>query len=117
MEALKALLSPKTVNRFSYMANVCWIGVGVVLSSIFLDMEMNESRSDFRCGANSDNDLIQGKCFEQYEKQYNKLGIPVYGFVIFNFFVTAIVVGIYSQCIKSIQELKNSKPATWMSND
>ena len=114
MEALKELLSPKTVSWLSFTGNACWIVLGVILSSIFLDMEMNEPRSDFRCAGanNNENDLIQGKCYEQYEKQYNKFGIPLYGFVIFNFFVTAIVCGIYSQMVKSrVEYLETHNPA------
>ena len=71
-------------------------------------MENNESRFDFRCDAKlSDKDLIRGKCYERYEKQYSKFSIPVYGFVIVNFSVVAIVAVIYSKCIEStVDELE-----------
>ena len=100
MEGLKDLLAPKTLHWFSYVANVFWILLGIILSAIFLDIENSEPRFDFRCGSNGDKELIRGKCYEQYEKQYNKFGIPVYGFVIINFLVTASVCGIYSQAVK-----------------
>lgn len=60
--------------------------------------------------AQIDNDkLIFGKCYEQYEKQYNKFGIPMYGFVIINSFVTANVCGIYSEFVKSrVEELEDN---------
>ena len=98
MEALKELLAPKTVNKFSFTANVCWFVSGAILSSVFLDMEINER---FYCDANDSTELIQGKCYEQYEKRYNKFSIPVYAFVIFNFSIISIVGGIYSQYVKT----------------
>ena len=100
MECLKNLLAPKTLHWFSYVTNVCWIFLGIILSAIFLDIENSEPRFDFHCSSNGDKELIRGKCYEQYEKQYSKFGIPVYGFVIINFLVTASVCGIYSQAMK-----------------
>ena len=100
MESLKNLLAPKTLHWFSYVTNVCWIFLGIILSAIFLDTENSEPRFDFHCSSNGDKELIGGKCYEQYEKQFNKFGIPVYGFVIINFLVTASVCGIYSQAMK-----------------
>ena len=108
MEGLKDLLAPKTLHWFSYVANVCWILLGIILSAIFLDIENSEPRFDFRCGSNGDKELIRGKCYEQYDKQYNKF--PVYGFVIINFIVTASVCGIYSQAVKSrVEELERDR--------
>ena len=85
MESLRELLAPKTVNKFSFTANVLWLVLGVVLSSVFLDMENNEPR--FHCDAKDDQELIQGKCYKQFEKRCNELSIPVYAFVIWNFFI------------------------------
>ena len=105
MELLKELLSPKTLHWLSYVANLLWIGLGVIFLGIFADMESNESRFDFRCGSNDDKALNRGKCYEQYEKQYHKL--PVYWFVILNFLVTASVCVFYSQAVKSrVNELE-----------
>ena len=101
MDSLKEFLAPKTFNRFSFVVNICWILLGVTLSAIFLDTETSESRFDFRCGSNGDKGLIRGKCYEQYEKQYHKFGIPVYGFVILNFFLTSSVCVVYSQAVKA----------------
>ena len=101
MDSLKEFLAPKTFNRFSFVVNICWILLGVTLSAIFLDAESSESRFDFRCGSNGDKELIRGKCYEQYEKQYHKFGIPVYGFVILNFFLTSSVCVVYSQAVKA----------------
>ncbi|CAH3119424.1 unnamed protein product [Porites lobata] len=113
MQDLKDFLAPKTVNRFSYVAILGWLFLGIVLSGIFLDIEINESRADFRCGSEDANkEVISGKCYEQYEKRNNKFGIPVYGFVIINFLVTASVCGIYSQAVKSrVNELEASTNA------
>ena len=110
MEGLKDLLAPKTLHWFSYVANVFWILLGIILSAIFLDIENSEPRFDFRCGSTGDKELIRGKCYEQYDKQYNKF--PVYGFVIINFIVTASVCGIYSQAVKSrVEELERENNA------
>ena len=113
MEALKELLTPKTFNKLSFVAIFVWIVLGVTLLGIFADMENSESRFDFRCdGKLSDKDLIRGKCFERYEKQYNKFSIPVYGFVIVNFAVVVIVAVIYSKCIQStVDELEARRNA------
>ena len=79
MEGLKDLLVRKTVNWFSYVVNVFWILLGIILSAILLEIENSEPSSDVRCGSNGDNEEVIGvKCYEQYEKQYNKFGIPVY---------------------------------------
>ena len=116
MEGLKGLLAPKTLHWFSYVANVFWILLGIILSAIFLDIENSEPRFDFRCGSNGDKELIRGKCYEQYDKQYNKF--PVYGFVIINFLVTASVCGIYSQAVKSkVEELENNTVNTRNEDD
>ena len=97
MENLKDLLTPKTFNKISYVAVICWIIYGVTLLSIFAAME---NRDSFRCEAQN-MDLVRGKCSDQYKKQYNKSGIPVYGFVIANFSLIGIVCVIYSQAVKS----------------
>ena len=105
MELLKELLSPKTLHWLSYVASVLWIVLGAIFFGIFVDMESNESRFDFRCGSNDDEALIRGKCYEQYEKQYHNLS--VYWFVILNFLVTASVCVFYSQAVKSrVNELE-----------
>ena len=99
MESLKALLTPKTFNKISYVAVICWILYGVTLLGIFSAMENSDS---FRCEAKLEKmDLVRGKCSDQYKKQYNKSGIPVYGFVIANFSLIGIVCVIYSQVVKS----------------
>ena len=116
MDSLKEFLAPKTFNRFSFVANVCWILLGVSLSAIFLDAESSESRFDFRCGSNGDKELIRGKCYELYEKQYHKFGIPMYGFVILNFFLTSTVCVVYSQAVKArvceLEALKDEEKQT-----
>ena len=103
MEKLLEYLQPKTLNKFSYVAVICWILSGGTLFGIFADTENSESRFDFRCrGAKSENiDFVRGKCFQIYDETYNKFAIPVYGFVIVNFFLIGIVCVIYSQIVKS----------------
>ena len=99
MDNLKELLKPKTFNTVSHAAVVIWILIGVIFLGIFADAENSESRYDFRCGgAKSENiDLVRGRCFELYEKRYNKHDVPIYAFVIMNFFLIGTVCAIYSQ--------------------
>lgn len=85
---------------------------GVILLGVFADIHNGESRFDFRCdakGGENDQDFIRGKCFEQYEKRYNNINIPVYGFVIINFSLIGVVCAIYSHTVKSrASELEES---------
>ena len=88
MECFKELFTPKTFNKLGFVLVASWIPLGVILLGIFAGMENSESRLDFSCGTKmtkSNEDLIEGKCFEQYDKRYDKLGIPLYSFVITNF--------------------------------
>ena len=99
MDNLKELLKPKTFNTVSHAAVVVWILIGVIFLGIFADAENSESRYDVRCdvakGRNID--LVRGRCFELYEKQYNKHDVPIYAFVIMNFFLIGTVCVIYSK--------------------
>ena len=52
MQEIIDLVSLKTLHWFSYVANFCWILLGIILSAIFLDIENSEPRFDFRCGSN-----------------------------------------------------------------
>ena len=105
MESLKEFLTPKAFNKLSFVAVIFWIPLGVILLGIVADVE-SESKLD--CVAESDKDDIERKCFEQYETQFNKLSIPLYGFVIINVSVIVVVSVIYSQCIKStVEELED----------
>ena len=101
----KELWTPKTFNKFSFVANVVWITIATVFAAIFLDIEINEpSRFDWSCALNNaDADgSIQGNCFVEYEGLYNKLSVPPYGFVIVNFSLPFIVCVIYSVFAKPI---------------
>ena len=91
----KGLLNPKTFNTFSFMVNILGIVAGIILFGVLI----KESRSDFRCDVNNakvDKDFDTQKCFVEYEKLYNKLSVPLYGFVIANFNFSFIVCVIYS---------------------
>ena len=94
----KDLLKPKTFNKFSFAANVFWIGIATIFVAIFLDMEINEPRFDWSCALNNaDADGSKQKnCFVEYEGLYNKLSVPPYGFVIANFLLPFVVCVIYS---------------------
>ena len=99
MEKILEYLDPKAFNKVHYVAVVFWILISVIFLAIFVDMENNESRFDFRCGgAKSENvDIVRGKCYEKYMKQYNKFGFPIFGFVILNLVLIAFVCAIYSK--------------------
>ncbi|CAH3125823.1 unnamed protein product [Pocillopora meandrina] len=102
MEKILEYLEPKTFHRVHYVAVCFWILISVIFFAVFLDMEINESRLDFRCdGAKSKTvDIVREKCYEKYMKQYNKFGFPVYGFVILNLLLIALVCAIYSQIVR-----------------
>ena len=86
MDTLKESLAPKTFSKISYAAIIIWFVINVIFFGIFAEVENTESRYDFsRGGVKSENiDLVRGECFEKYEKQNNKYGVPVCGFVIVN---------------------------------
>ena len=102
MEKVLKYLKPKTFHKFHYMVVVLWILISAIFFTIFLDMETSESKFDIRCGgAESENvDIVRGKCYEKYMKQHNKVGFPVYGFVILNLFIIAFACVIYSNIVK-----------------
>ncbi|XP_068741447.1 nucleotide-binding oligomerization domain-containing protein 1-like [Montipora capricornis] len=107
----KEVFTPKTVNKYSFAAVFFWILLDGIVCAIFLDMETNESRFDYRCDVKtgSDKDFIRAKCFDQYQKKFNKLGIPLYAFVIVNFSLISMVSLVYSQSVKStINRLEGS---------
>ena len=102
MEKILEYLGPKTFHIVNYAVVIFWILISLAIFSVFLDMEINESRLDFRCaGAKSDIDIVRGECYEKYMKQYNKFGFPVYGFVIINFVLIALVCVGYSLIVRS----------------
>ena len=103
MEKVFEYLEPKTFNKVHYVAVGFWILFSVIFFAIFVDMENSESRFDFRCGgAKSENvDVVRGECYEKYMKQYNKFSFPMFGFVIINFVLIALVCAIYSQIVRS----------------
>ncbi|XP_022810471.1 NACHT, LRR and PYD domains-containing protein 12-like [Stylophora pistillata] len=111
MDHLKELIAPKTFNKISYAAVLIWFMISAVFFGIFAEVENSEERFDFRCGgARGDyTDLVRGKCFEKYEKQYNNHGIPIYGFVIINFGLIGIVCAMYSQSVRhTVDHLSSS---------
>ncbi|XP_044177612.1 nucleotide-binding oligomerization domain-containing protein 2-like isoform X2 [Acropora millepora] len=98
------LLIPSTFNTLSLLTVKGWIGLGSILFAIVLKMHDSETRSDFRCHVkgNIDKDFVRGSCFDQYQKQNNKLGVPLYAFIMVNSLATTVGSVIYSQCVKSI---------------
>ena len=119
MEKILEYLEPKTFNRIHYVVVVFRILISVIFFAIFVDMENNESRFDFRCGgAKSENvDIVRGKCYEKYMKQYNKFSFSVYSFVIFNWVLIALVCAIYSQIvIPKVDQLFNQETASSTGN-
>ena len=108
MESLKDLTVKKTLSILSFLIFILWIVVCVSLSGIFILIEINDSTSDIRCDAEFDKDerdLILEKCFDEYQKEYSKF--PVYGFVLINCLIMAMVPIIYSLCLKSrVNELE-----------
>ena len=103
MESLKDLAVKKTLSKLSFLKFLIWIVACVLLFTIFILIETADSKSDIRCDAEfkdkDEKDLIREKCFDKYQEDYNKF--PVYGFVLINCFILAIVPIIYSLCLKS----------------
>ena len=95
-------LKTKTFSRIPFGVVVIWSVIGVIFLGIFADMEYNEPRFDFNCGgAKSENiKAVQGKCHEIYAKHQNKLGVPVYGFVVTNFVLIISACVIYSLIVR-----------------
>lgn len=113
MDSLKELVIRKTFSQLRYVTTIIWIVTGGVLSAIFLYIENSKKVSDIRCDAEFNDkakkDLVLGKCFDEYQREYNKF--PVYGFVPINFVVIFIVSIIYSQSVKSkVNELETREP-------
>ena len=102
----KLPLSYSTFSKLSLLTVIGWSALGSVLTGTFLHMHNSEPSSDFRCGVKPkiDKDLIRANCFDQYQKQNNKLGVPLYAFIMVNVWVIPVVSVIYSQCVKSIVE-------------
>ena len=99
-------LSYSTFSKLSLLTVRGWIGLGSVVTAIFLHIHYFEPSSDFRCDVKDkiDKDFIRAKCFDQYQKQNNKLGVPLYAFIMVDVWVIPVVSVIYSQCVKSIVE-------------
>ena len=110
--AIKELLSPKTLGKFTYALVVFWSLLGAILCGAFSEMENNEPRYDFRCdvkGNIRNIDFIRGKCYDQYRLQTHKLGIPPLVFMMVNVSLIPIVTAIYSIYANStVNELKCS---------
>ena len=109
MELLKDLAIKKTLSKLSVVIFTIWIVACVSLSGIFISIEINDSTSDIRCDAEfndkDEKDLIREKCFDEYQKEYSKF--PVFGFVLINCLIMAMVPIIYSLCLKSrVNELE-----------
>ena len=100
------LLTHSNFSKLSLLTVIGWIGLGSVLTARFLHMHNSEPSSDFRCDVKDkiDKDFIRAKCFDQYQKQNNKLGVPLCAFIMVNVWVIPVVSVIYSQCVKSIVE-------------
>ena len=106
---MDGFLIPSTFSKLGLLTVKGWYYLGMILGSgNFLKIQFNEPSSDFRCDveSNIDKEFIRGNCFDQYQKQNNKLELPLYAFISFNVLVIHVVSVIYSQCIKStVREL------------
>ncbi|PFX14280.1 hypothetical protein AWC38_SpisGene21580 [Stylophora pistillata] len=110
MDYLKESLPPQTFHKVSYVILIGWFAIGAICLGIYGDTENSESRFDFHCGgAKSEyTSLVRGNCFELYEGQYNKYSVPIYIFVVLNFFFIGLVCGIYSTIVSPIVDVNLS---------
>ena len=102
--AIKEIISPKTLSKFTFALLVLWIVLGGILCVAFSEMQINESRYDFRCDGIGDTrniDFIRGNCYQQYWMQNHQHGIPPYAFILLNVALIPIVTCIYSLGVKS----------------
>ena len=102
--AIKEIISPKTLSKFTFALLVLWTVLGGILCGAFLELKINEPRYDFRCDGIGDTrniDFIRGNCYQQYWIQNHKHGIPPYAFILLNVALIPIVTCIYSLCIKT----------------
>lgn len=60
------------------MAVICWFALRMTLCGIFADIEISESRFDFRCTETESKNIevFRVNCFELYERLYNKFNVP-----------------------------------------
>ena len=101
--AIKEIISPKTLSKFTFALVLCWIVVGAILCGAFSEIEISEPRYDFRCDGTDDidKDFLRGKCYDQYRLQNHKRGIAPYAFSLINVSLILFVTCIYSLCVKS----------------
>ncbi|XP_029181959.2 NACHT, LRR and PYD domains-containing protein 1 homolog [Acropora millepora] len=108
---MDGFLVPSTFSCLGLLTVRGWYYLGMMLApGKYLEIQFNEPSSDLRCDANDnrDKDFIRGICFDQYQKQNNKQGLPLYAFITFNFLVIHVVAVIYSQIVKStVRELES----------
>ena len=102
--AIKEIISPKTLSKFTFALVVLWTVLGGVLCGAFLELKINEPRYDFRCDGPGDTrniDYIRGNCYHQYWTQNHEHAIPPYAFILLNVALIPIVTCIYSLCVRS----------------
>ena len=92
------LFTHSTFSKLSLLTVIGWSTLGSMLTARFLHMHNSEPSSDFRCNVkdNVDKDYVRVKCFDQYQKQNNKLGVPLYAFIMVNVWFIPFVSVIYS---------------------
>ena len=97
MESLNDLVITKALSIPRDVTGKIWIFAGGTLFTVFLLIEIGNSASDIHCEGefnDKDENLISKKCYLEYQKTYSKL--PLYAFVLINFFTLAIGPIIYS---------------------
>ena len=108
---MDGFLVPSTFSCLGLLTVRGWYYLGMMLApGKLLEIQFNEPSSDLRCDVNNsiDKDFIRGMCFDQYQKQNNRLGLPLYAFITFNFLVIHVVAVFYSQIVKStVRELES----------
>ena len=97
MESLNDLVISKALSIPRDVTGKIWIFAGGTLFTVFLLIEIGKSASDIHCEGefnDKDENLISKECYLEYQKTYSKL--PLYAFVLINFFTHAIGPIIYS---------------------
>ena len=92
---MDGLLITSTFSKLGLLTVKGWYYLGMMLvPGKLLEIQFNEPSSDFRCDVKGNidgKDSSRGMCFNQYQKQNNKLGLPLSVFITFNFLVIHVV--------------------------
>ena len=118
MESVLRLLLPKAFGMTHYLIEILWTGICSFFIGTLGNIDKNEF-DGFKCNATKleNIDLVRAQCYNEYEKQYDKLAVPVSAFVSGYYFLGLIVCLAYSRIAartvdRLSQSIRNGDPET-----